>query len=372
MFGGGGDKEALKNQLLNGAPAKTPARTLSKEDRMGDYIDAMADKAGSFSPKCAAFLHTFKPFVTCFMKFLSCVVPLYVKLYNLVYKVLSYLPHNVLMMLFGICLCFFGGVYIASIAAIEAFRNMGGQQLYTDIAYIRDEVVKVMAAREDDAKVDNDKDGIADRDQMTGSELAEHDIKLAMVAVKDPDKLQSAVGSLWSAYIAVLATLRLQFARTIAIALGVCELIKFPVVRVFAPVLTYLMGPDLKHWVNTTIDVSIKFFAMMFAWYLQAYISAFYSGLRGASLFATGLFNILAAHGLLEKLPFVKKPFNPDESYLDEIIGFPLAAVGMYWQFKSQFGLPFWAHIPLFPLDIVEYWLEFQITWGSTALPLQA
>ena len=39
-------------------------------------------------------------------------------------------------------------------------------------------------------------------------------------AIKQPDKLQTAVGSLWAAYIAVLATLKLEFARTTAFALG--------------------------------------------------------------------------------------------------------------------------------------------------------
>jgi hypothetical protein len=45
-----------------------------------------------------------------------------------------------------------------------------------------------------------------------------------MRTVKEPDKLQSAVGGLWSAYLAVLATLRLEFARVAALALGTLTL----------------------------------------------------------------------------------------------------------------------------------------------------
>lgn len=78
-----------------------------------------------------------------------------------------------------------------------------------------------------------------------------------------------AVGSLWAAYLAVLATLKLQFAQawprlpqsasvlaclreivlihlqTTAIALGIVEVIELPVVRVLAPILAQVLA--LKH-----------------------------------------------------------------------------------------------------------------------------
>ena len=34
----------------------------------------------------------------------------------------------------------------------------------------------------------------------------------------------------------------------------------------------------------------------------------------------------------VEKLPFVKKPFHPDTSYLDEAVGYSLATVGFVMQ----------------------------------------
>jgi len=43
------------------------------------------------------------------------------------------LPTNVIQMIFGIALCFFGGTYVASIAAIEAFRQMGWQKVQAEI-----------------------------------------------------------------------------------------------------------------------------------------------------------------------------------------------------------------------------------------------
>ena len=82
------------------------------------------------------------------------------------------------------------------------------------------QVKLIVAANEEDDKVDANKDGIADVDQMDPAALAQHKLFLAMSVVKDPKKLQEAWGALFTAYLAVLATLRLEFARTTAFALG--------------------------------------------------------------------------------------------------------------------------------------------------------
>merc|ERR1712039_148250 len=123
--------------------------------------------------------------------------------------------------------------------------------------------------------------------------MGERKMKLAMKVVDDPDRLQSSVGNLWSACIAVLATLRLQFARLIALALGVADMIAFPIARCIAPALIHVLGPNLNHWTNTIIDSTVKIICILLAWYAQAFISAFYAGLRGGKMFAQGSFNIL-------------------------------------------------------------------------------
>ena len=53
---------------------------------------------------------------------------------------------------------------------------------------------------------------------MEATQLAQHKLMIAMKAVKDPDRLQTACGALFASYLAVLATLRLEFARTTAFA----------------------------------------------------------------------------------------------------------------------------------------------------------
>merc|ERR1719221_1678710 len=102
----------------------------------------------------------------------------------------------------------------------------------------------------------------------------------------------------------------------------------------------------------------------------QKIISAFYSGLRGGRLFAEGLINILTERGIMDMCPdcIATKPFDPDVSYLDEFIAYPLFAAGYYFQFTMGFPMtpflafPFW--LPLAPIIAIEWFLEFEIFFG--------
>ena len=106
--------------------------------------------------------------------------------------------------------------------------------------------VNEASAKDDDQ--DKDGDGVADVDQISPDELLKRKITIAMMAIKEPNTVQTAIGSLWSAYLAVLATLKLQFARTTAIALGIADMVKFPITRALAPLLSQGLGKDLGHW----------------------------------------------------------------------------------------------------------------------------
>jgi hypothetical protein len=272
-------------------------------------------------------------------------------------------------MVFGVALCFFGGTYVASIAAIEAFRQLGGQKVYAELEVVYAETQLIVAASEADDKADLDNNGVADVDEMEASELAQHKVKIAMCAVREPARLQVACGALFTSYLAVLATLRLEFARTTAFALGLVEMAKFPIIRTVSPVVAASLGEELAHWTQTIIETTLTFIAVIFAWWLQMIISAFYSGLRGGRLFADALIAFLEEKGLMDKVPLIAQPFDPDESYLDEAIGYSLAAVGFSFQIFNGFNLPFPLNLVFLPLTIIEWFLRLQISMeGSKAL----
>lgn len=56
----------------------------------------------------------------------------------------------------------------------------------------------------------------------------------------------------------------------------------------------------------------------------------------------------------------IEKPFDADKSMIDEIIAFPIAAFGFYWQVSHNFQIIFPFNIALLPLSLVEWFLRMQ------------
>ncbi|CAK9004552.1 unnamed protein product [Durusdinium trenchii] len=339
-----------------------PFDRLARNPKVAKYIQSVSDVGEN--PKLQETLESLKPCVLATLSGLRYVVQLYFSLYSAAYAFVEKLPQDELKFVIGFILCFFGGVFVALIAAVEAFRTMGGQSLYDDMAYVQLELDNVLKAHDADEQVDANRDGIRDVEAMGSQELVQHKTILVMQSIADPKRLQGAVGNLWSAYLAVIATLSLKFAQTTAYALAISEMVKFPVTRVVAPPLAYALGSNLVNWVDVIIDSTLKAIVILLVWFFARIRAAFYSGLRGGQMLGAATVRICQKHGWTDSLPWVKKPFNPDESYLDEVIGYPLALVGFYFQMTHYFGvLPFPLDWLLWPLSFVEGLLEIQISW---------
>jgi len=247
------------------------------------------------------------------------------------------LPTNVAAMFTGIGLCFFGGVWGFLLAAFEAAKNFGGVALLEELQIIWEEVQNAHAANDEDDNVDADGNGIADVKEMTTNQLISHKAKVAMTAVKDPERVVKALQFLFTVQISVVATLKFQFAQAVAMALGVANLIHLPLVRLLGPLLAMAMGKDIQHWIPAIIGTIVKIIAVIIAAKIQKTVCAFYAGLKGANMFAIGLISILGEKGIMDKCPdwLATKPFDANLSLLDEIIGYPLGIIGFVWQFKS-------------------------------------
>ncbi|CAK9093312.1 Uncharacterized protein SCF082_LOCUS43898 [Durusdinium trenchii] len=126
-------------------------------------------------------------------------------------------------------------------------------------------------------------------------------------------------------------------------------------------------------WINQIINLTLKAIAVHMAWKLQEVISAVQSGLLGASLVGTGVLTLTyQGFSWVSGGRCCKRKFDPDKSYLDELVGLPLAAFGIWFQLKHNFSLPFPYNLALLPLTIVETVLRFMITWfpvEETAFP---
>ena len=64
----------------------------------------------------------------------------------------------------------------------------------------------------------------------------------------------------------------------------------------------------------------------------------------------------------IEQVPFIAQPFDPDESFLDEAVGYSLAAFGFFFQITNGFALPLPFNLIFLPLTIIEWFLRIQIS----------
>lgn len=350
-----------EDDLIGTMSVRKSERTLSAHARMFTYIEKLKELPDDSPFKRGlrfVFMYGLKPVILIFM--------FYVWLIKKIYCIYKLLPQNVLMCVLGIGLCFFGGGYFASIAFAEAVLNMGGPDMWNHFTVMWDQGQLVGTASLEDDKLDANENGIEDVKEMSCNDLISHKAKVAAMAVTEPDRLEQAVMFFFQLYVAVLAMLKSIFARTVMLALGVANMISLPLARIFGPFLAKIMGDDLIHWVPTIIDTTVKVIAVIVAAFVQEFISGFNSALRGGKLFAEGAINILSEKGVMDKLPNAivgeERPFNPDKSYLDECIGYPLAAFGFYYQVINGFKIvPFPLNIIVAPLAIAEYCLRFEI-----------
>ena len=102
-----------------------PPTRLPDKEKIDKYLDAVSSRAGEVDPRLASCMTCAKPILGRIAQLIGCCAPFYVWLYKWAFLIYTWLPKQATLALFGFALCFFGGTYVASIAAIEAFRQMG-------------------------------------------------------------------------------------------------------------------------------------------------------------------------------------------------------------------------------------------------------
>lgn len=360
--------KALLAEMKAEAPPAIDMQKLPEAKRMEKYINTLAEAAEGQAPP--GILNVLKPCLLTFIRLCLAVQPWVSFVSKWVSRVWGMLPHNAVQMIFGAALCYFGGTYTTSIAAVEAFRTMGYDRARNDLAKVGEQLAKVADANEKDDALDEDGDGVVDVDQISPPELVRRKLVLMARTIEEPERIQSAVASVWAACLAVLATLRLEFAATTAIALGIVDMVKFPIVRVVTPGMLRVLGADLKHWCQPVIETTLSVIAITVALYAYTIISAVNAALRGGKLFAEALLNIVveqAKQGTTICPGLIGADFDPNESVIDEIIGYIIAFQGFMFQMTQGFSLPFPFNILLLPLTIIEWFLRLQISSSAAA-----
>ena len=167
------------------------------------------------------------------------------------------------------------------------------------------------------------------------------------------EKLNRALTSLYTACLGVAATLKLEFAKTIALGVSIGNSLLPRATKICKPPLLIALPQEYHHWIDILINYSCKAIAMSIAWYIQAVISAYHSAIRGGLLCSRGLLGFAHDRGVLLQVSL--------EGYADEITGWLLAAMGLYFQIHMNFAVPFPLNLVLWPLELAEWNLRWYI-----------
>ena len=345
--------------------APTPRPILSDEDRIRSALELAQSRA---PPALANALLQAKPIVVPLimgmMTVFRFVAPAHLLLFQTMYTVLSTLPWDLLQAALGLGLCFFGGSYCASIAACEAFAMTGWPVTKRHLTEVYQNAFKIVKASESDDRKDDDGDGIADVKQIPAGELIERKVRLAARAVEDPQKLAAALGGLYTGWLAVQGVLRIEFARTINLAISCSQFVEVRTIELFTPFLAPFIGPDFVGWLPVTISSATRGFFVFFAWKLQQMVSAVQSAMRGGLMFSRGILNFANARGLKS---LGGMSLEHDKTYLDELVGYAIATVGFYFQWHYGFAMPFPFSLVMLPLDAIEWYIRFSVSTAGGA-----
>ena len=160
-----------------------------------------------------------------------------------------------------------------TIAAAETFRVSGGDRVQTALAHLWDDLKAVHRANVMDNKKDDDGDGVADVDQISKQALMTRKAALVLKTV-NPNRLLQATGALAQAFAGVCATLKLQFAKVISVAVSISDNVRPLLLQFLAPALVSVIPRDFHHWIFPAIDVMAKVLGMSLAWCLFRVIAA--------------------------------------------------------------------------------------------------
>ena len=284
-----------------------------------------------------------KPLRFCGGVVVDYVLPVYARLLDAALWLYNKLPTDLFAALCGLGLSFGGGAHCASVAAFEAVRiSPGWERTQAAATQIGDELRAVYAAN------------ASDETRLSGEELWSHKLSVWARAVKDPEKLADAFGGLCSAWLAVQSVLRLEFARTVTLGVSIAEMATPALARLLVPVAVHVLPAPYHHWVPLGVKSSARMIGVAVAWRLQVVVSAAHLALRGGLLFSRSLLRYARRRGVIT--------WSEDETHIDEVVGYAVAAAGLGCQLSYGFALAFPLNVVLAPLTAVEWYIRWSIT----------
>lgn len=271
------------------------------------------------------------------------------------YKLLApYHPNLLLNLFIGLSMILFGGHFMLLLAVIEAYRMCGWTETKQHFITLYQNYVNLKSVLDKDNAVDDNKDGVADVLQISESELLTRRLKLFMQSC-NPNELAGTMGSIYAGFIAMLATVKLQFARTISLGVSLGEAVSKPVTEYVTPYAQNYVPQQYHQWIGGAISYAFKLVAMWLAMYQQRVISAFNAAVRGASLFTSTLSQYATIYGYAHLADEQKMKY----------LGYVLVSYGVYSQVTSAFRLGLVFGFLLSPVVAVESIINYFVAFES-------
>ncbi len=328
---------------------KTEQQRGTAEETAKSYLNALNEIAPTSAKK---YVNDAAPFVIFCARGIEIIIPMLVTTYDYVLQqstlLEKYQLHLLIPSFLGIVMCFFGGRFMTIIAACEAYRLIG---LDSQLKFVRDlkvDFAKFLEANKDDDQVDVNNDGVADVKQIDKTALVQRKFLLFLKTV-DPVRVGDALAGLQSGFLAVVATLKMQFCKAITLGSALGEIVLKPANKYVLPVLEGVLPETYKKWAKPTISYTVKCLAVSFAWFIQRIISAFHSAVRGGHMFTQNILEYLNHMGYYQ--------LDANSTQIDEMMGYFISAAGLWYQLRTGFALPFPLNVLLLPFTMLEWWL---------------
>lgn len=285
---------------------------------------------------------------------LEVVQPYADQVFSFASRLVDFLTQNqakeLLIALYGVALCFFGGVFVTTISALEAANLFGRDKIQLAFSQLHREWRAARLAFEKDNKIDADGDGRSDVDDLAKHELATRRLIVLSGSV-DPEALSMALEGLSCASIAILATLRVKFAAAITLGSAIGDVVLGIAGPPAEAAMTAILPDELDRWVPILTRYAARYIGVSLSWMMMRVTSSVFSSMRGASLLVIALAAYGVKHGYVER-KWVKKG-DPGMACAWGAI----ALFGFWWQASSYYRLSFPFNILLLPVTVLENFL---------------
>lgn len=357
----------------------------SKDKKEQKRIDSiMLNSQGN--SKIGEILNKLKPIFDFIALIINIIVPVIVFIITSILKIINLIPSDFIYAFTGLVIAFFGGIFSVTLSAVEAFYESAydivtknGTYIYREfklLKYKSNEQEKKIMEKEsisfssrnsmrqstskdrDTRQVNlnteesvndnnnNDLKGTNTEGEIQVSSPVTQKISFFFANCGNPVMFMDMLYGIANAFFAVVAVLKVDIAKNIALGISIGENIRKPAAYYLAPILGTILNTKYHKWIAALINLICKSIAIIFAIFLEEAVSMVQTSIRGGLMFSRSILHFL------NKMKIIK--FREDDTYLDEYLGWAVASLGLYFQITNSFGLPFPFSIILYPITLFE------------------